>query len=44
VFTKSLSVTNPNANKSLVRFSNKERAYKPFSVSETLVFHFEMEG
>ncbi|XP_061119030.1 dynein, axonemal, intermediate chain 1, paralog 2 isoform X1 [Conger conger] len=43
-FTRILTANNPHAPQNIVRYSFKERAYKPISSVEQLAVHFVLEG
>ncbi|XP_075438618.1 dynein axonemal intermediate chain 1 isoform X2 [Ascaphus truei] len=43
-FTRILTANNPHAPQNIVRYSFKERAYKPISVVDQLAVHFCLEG
>lgn len=43
-FTRILTANNPHAPQNIVRYSFKERQYKPVSTVDQLAIHFHMEG
>ncbi|NP_001085877.1 dynein, axonemal, intermediate chain 1 L homeolog [Xenopus laevis] len=43
-FTRILTANNPHAPQNIVRYSFKERAYKPVSIVEQLAIHFSLDG
>ncbi|KAG7476535.1 hypothetical protein MATL_G00083940 [Megalops atlanticus] len=43
-FTRILTANNPHAPQNIVRYSFKERAYKPISSVDQLAVHFVLEG
>ncbi|XP_073412794.1 dynein axonemal intermediate chain 1 isoform X3 [Dendrobates tinctorius] len=43
-FTRILTANNPHAPQNIVRYSFKERAYKPISIVDQLAVHFSLDG
>uniref|UniRef100_A0A8C8S6H7 Dynein axonemal intermediate chain 1 n=1 Tax=Pelusios castaneus TaxID=367368 RepID=A0A8C8S6H7_9SAUR len=43
-FTRILTANNPHAPQNIVRYSFKERAYKPISYVDQLAIHFSLDG
>ncbi|XP_063813562.1 dynein axonemal intermediate chain 1 [Pseudophryne corroboree] len=43
-FTRILTANNPHAPQNIVRYSFKERAYKPINIVDQLAVHFSMDG
>ncbi|XP_073511212.1 dynein axonemal intermediate chain 1 [Phyllobates terribilis] len=43
-FTRILTANNPHAPQNIVRYSFKERAYKPMSIVDQLAVHFSLDG
>ncbi|XP_068109164.1 dynein axonemal intermediate chain 1 isoform X2 [Hyperolius riggenbachi] len=43
-FTRILTANNPHAPQNIVRYSFKERAYRPISIVDQLAVHFSLDG
>ncbi|XP_075043279.1 dynein axonemal intermediate chain 1 [Mixophyes fleayi] len=43
-FTRILTANNPHAPQNIVRYSFKERSYKPINIVDQLAVHFSMDG
>ncbi|XP_044140262.1 dynein axonemal intermediate chain 1-like [Bufo gargarizans] len=43
-FTRILTANNPHAPQNIVRYSFKDRAYKPISIVDQLAVHFSLDG
>ncbi|XP_077137441.1 dynein axonemal intermediate chain 1 isoform X2 [Ranitomeya variabilis] len=43
-FTRILTANNPHAPQNIVRYSFRERAYKPISIVDQLAVHFSLDG
>ncbi|KAG8534760.1 hypothetical protein GDO81_018614, partial [Engystomops pustulosus] len=43
-FTRILTANNPHAPQNIVRYSFKDRAYRPISIVDQLAVHFSLDG
>jgi hypothetical protein len=43
-FTRILTANNPHAPNNIVRFSHKDKTFKPLSSVDQLAIHFSMDG